>query len=198
MVKLLFEYIIGDVVDFRDDSIILQNNNIGYRIFTSVKSKLDLNIGDRSVLIYTELIPREDSISLYGFTTKEEMDMFNLLILVSRIGPKVGLSILSALDSNTIKAAIVAKDKETLCKAPGIGKKTAERIILELRDRIDESSIVYTTEVGLVKNDNGDEAVEALLSLGYTRYEVEKSLKLLDTDDMTTEDIIKVLLKTLW
>ncbi len=197
MVKLLFEYIIGDVVDFRDDSIILQNNNIGYRIFTSVKSKLDLNIGDRSVLIYTELIPREDSISLYGFTTKEEMDMFNLLILVSRIGPKVGLSILSALDSNTIKAAIVAKDKETLCKAPGIGKKTAERIILELRDRIDESSIVYTTEVGLVKNDNGDEAVEALLSLGYTRYEVEKSLKLLDTDDMTTEDIIKVLLKTL-
>lgn len=197
MVKLLFEYIIGDVVDFRDDSIILQNNNIGYRIFTSVKSKLDLNIGDRSVLIYTELIPREDSISLYGFTTKEEIDMFNLLILVSRIGPKVGLSILSALDSNTIKAAIVAKDKETLCKAPGIGKKTAERIILELRDRIDESSIVYTTEVGLVKNDNGDEAVEALLSLGYTRYEVEKSLKLLDTDDMTTEDIIKVLLKTL-
>lgn len=197
MVKLLFEYIIGDVVDFRDDSIILQNNNIGYRIFTSVKSKLDLNIGDRSVLIYTELIPREDSISLYGFTTKEEIDMFNLLILVSRIGPKVGLSILSALDSNTIKAAIVAKDKETLCKAPGIGKKTAERIILELRDRIDENSIVYTQEAGVIKSDNGDEAVEALLSLGYTRYEVEKSLKLLDTDGMTTEDIIKVLLKTL-
>lgn len=147
-------------------------------------------------MIYTQLHVREDGLFLFGFITEEEMDMFNLLLRVSKIGPKIAIGVLSALTPNQLKLAIINKDIPTLCKAPGIGKKTAERIILELKDRIDISIELEIENINTVNN-GYDEAIEALISLGYSRFEVERSIRNLDIENMEVEDIIRRALKKL-
>lgn len=191
----LFEYIIGDVVGIYNDYIVLQNNGIGYKIFTSTNTMNNLRLGERERLIYTELQVREDGIFLYGFSTEDEMNMYKLLQLVTKIGPKVALGILSALSPNTIKKAIITNDIDTLCKGPGVGKKTAERIILELKDRVDKDDIIEENIRDDVKTNV--EAVQALMSLGYTKFEVEKVIRSMDTSNMDIEVIIREGLKKL-
>ena len=186
----MIEFIIGNIVDVEEDFTIIQNNNMGYKVFSSKNSLKELEIGKKDQMIYTKLNVREDDISLFGFVTLEEMDMFNLLLRVSKIGPKIGIGVLSALTSNQIKIAIMNKDIPTLCKAPGIGKKTAERIILELKDKID-INIELEIENLNTYSTGYNEAIEALIGLGYSRYEVEKSIRNLDIDNMEVEDIIR-------
>lgn len=193
----LFEFIIGDVVAIKDDYIVLQNNGIGYKIFTSINSMIKLEMGMKNTLIYTYLNVREDGILLYGFTTEEEINMFILLQLVSKIGPKVALGILSTLTPNQIKLAILRKDFETLCKAPGIGKKTAERLVLELKDRIEKDTVLESEIIDKSEVNEYHEAINGLMSLGYTRLEVEKIIGTLDTSKMQIEDIIRESLKKL-
>lgn len=192
---ILYEYINGKVVGIKEDYIVLDNNGIGYRIYTSNNSLLNVENGKKTTMyIYFNL--REDGVYLYGFTTEEELDMFNMLLLVSRIGPKVGLGILSTLTPNQIKLAILNKDYKVLCNAPGIGKKTAERIILELKDRIDHSDI--TDEAGVVKDTSEAQmAIHGLMSLGYTRGEIMRVIDKIDTSGKDTEDIIREVLKRL-
>lgn len=192
----MFEFIIGDIVSIEDDYVVVQNNGIGYRVLTSINSMMDLELGQKNQMVYTQLHPRDDGLYLYGFTTEEEMDMFNLLLKVSNIGPKIGLGVLSTLSPNQIKLAIHNRDLDTLCKAPGIGKKTSERMVLELKDRIGDMELIDTTEV---IQDAGihDEAVEALVSLGYSKYEVEKVVRSMDVNNMTVEEIIREGLKKL-
>lgn len=191
----MFEFIIGDIVSIQEDYVVVQNNGIGYKILTSINSMMELEIEQKNQMLYTQLHLREDGAYLYGFTTEEEMDMFNLLLRVSKIGPKIGLGVLSTLTPNHIKLAIHNRDLNTLCKAPGIGKKTAERIILELKDKIGDIELVDTPEI-VGDTDNHDEAVEALMSLGYSRYEVEKAIRNID-DSMTVEALIREGLKKL-
>lgn len=198
----MIDFIIGDVVKKGEDYLVLQNNNIGYKIFTSDISLFSLEIGQKDVLIYSKLIVREDDMSLYGFTDEMEMDMFELLLMVSRIGPRVAIGVLSTLKPMEIKRAILKKDTVTLSTAPGIGKKTAERVILELKDKIDENELLLDldeTEEGEVQVDfvNVKEAIDALTSLGYRKFEVERVVKLLDTENMSVEDIIRQGLKKL-
>lgn len=195
--KTLFEFIIGDVVVIREDYIVLQNNGIGYKIFTSTNSIIKLELGMKNTMIYTYLNLREDGIFLYGFITEEEMDMFILLQLVSKIGPKVALGILSTLTPSQIKIAILRKDFELLCKAPGIGKKTAERLILELRDRIDKEFVVEDDTIDELNTNGYHEAINGLMSLGYTRLEIEKTIRTFDITKMQIEDIIRESLKKL-
>ena len=193
----MIEFIIGKVVSKRNDHIIIQNNGIGYKVFTSVNSTAKLIIGEDDQIVYTQLHSREDGIYLYGFASEEEMVMFNLLLLVSKIGPKTALGILSNLTPNQIKLAIISNDVEELCKGPGVGKKTAERIIVELRDRIDTNSI---KEENTVENNNNikyNECIQALMSLGYNRYEVEKSINGLEMENLNVESAIKEGLKRL-
>ena len=192
----MFEFIIGDIVAIKEDHIILQNNNIGYKIFTSINSMLKLEIGLKNAMIYTYFNVREDGVFLYGFVSEEEMDMFRLLLLVSKIGPKIGLGVLSTLTPNQIKIAINNKDLETLCKAPGIGKKTGERMILELKDRIDKNIVV---EQGFeeISTNNYIEAVNGLMTLGYTKLEVEKIIRNMDIKNLSVEVIIREALKRL-
>ena len=192
----MFEYIIGDIVSFGADYVVMQNNNIGYKIFTSSNTIFNLNLGNKDQVLYTQLVVRDDGLFLFGFATEEEMDMYKLLILVSKIGPKIAIGILSTLTSNQIKLAIIKKDIETLCKGPGVGKKTAERIILELKDRIDKNISPEDDAVVLASNDY-DEAVQALMSLGYTKFEVEKAIRKLDISEMDVEAIIREGLKKL-
>lgn len=192
----MFEYIIGDVVSLGADYIVMQNNNIGYKIFTSSNTISSLDLGRKDQVLYTQLVVRDDGLFLFGFSTEEEMDMYKLLILVSKIGPKIAIGILSTLSPNQIKLAIIRKDIDTLCKGPGVGKKTAERIILELKDRID-NNISMEEDIIVLANNDYDEAVQALMSLGYTKFEVEKALRKLDISGMDVEAIIREGLKKL-
>lgn len=196
----MFDFLIGDVIDIKEEYIVMQNNNIGYRIFTSNKSMLDLEIGQKNVLMYVNLIVREDAMLLYGFTSQEEVEMFDLLLLVSRVGPKVAIGVLSTLTPNRIKRAVVNKQTEILCEAPGIGKKTAERMILELKDRIDPTELLVSEDEDIEMNleaNNSEEAIMGLVSLGYRRYEVEKIIREIDIEGMEVEDIIRETLKKL-
>ncbi|HSH36428.1 Holliday junction branch migration protein RuvA [Schnuerera sp.] len=191
----MYEYIIGRVARIKEDYVVVENNGIGYRIYTSKNSLVNLQIDEKTTMyIYYNL--REDGVYLYGFTTEEELDMFNLLLLVSKVGPKVGLNVLSTLNPNQIKLAILRNDSHALCNAPGVGKKTASRIILELKDRIDKDDIVEE-EVIIEDNDEADIAIHGIMSLGYSRGEVMKVMRKLDTTKMVTEDIIREALKLL-
>ena len=195
--NILFEFIIGDIVAINEDYIVLQNNGIGYKIFTSINSMVKLELGMKNSMIYTELSVRDDGVFLYGFISQEEMDMFKLLLMVSKIGPKIALGILSHLTTNQIKVAIMKKDLDTLCKAPGIGKKTAERLILELKDRIDKDFDIEEEDSNKLNLNGYNEAINGLMSLGYTRMEIEKITRTMDISNMDIEDIIREALKRL-
>lgn len=193
----MYEYIIGDVKWINQDYIVLENGGIGYKIFTSYNSSLKLDTGMKDIMMYTYYNLRDDGVYLYGFTDEIEINIFKLLITVSKIGPKVAIGILSALTPNQIKMGIAKKDVELLCKAPGVGKKTAERMILELKDKIEVDDFI--DEESDVKFDDGGyvEAVDGLVSLGYTKFEVEKTLKNVDVSGLGIEEIIRFTLKEL-
>lgn len=193
----MFDFIIGDIISLENEYVVIQNNGIGYRIYASSNTIMALEIGKKEQMLYTEFHVREDGVFLYGFVTKEELDMFNSLLKVSKIGPKTALGILSTLTANKIKIAIINKDLDTLCQAPGIGKKTAERIVFELKDKIDTKVDLDEDDLTLVIPNAYDEALAGLMSLGYSRYEVENAIKKLDLSNMTVEDIIRDGLKKL-
>ncbi len=192
----MIDFIIGDIVDIKEDFTIIQNNNIGYKVFSSSTSLRNLEVGKKDQIIYTKLNVRDDGLFLFGFITEEEMEMFNLLLRVAKIGPKTGIGVLSALTPNQLKIAIMNKDIPTLCKAPGIGKKTAERIVLELKDRIDTNVELEIENINTVSN-GYDEAIEALISLGYSRFEVEKNIRNLNIENMEIEEVIRIALNKL-
>ncbi|HCO19378.1 Holliday junction branch migration protein RuvA [Gudongella oleilytica] len=193
----MIDYIIGKVEHIGEDYLIVENNGIGYKINTSTNSILDSSRTTEAQKLHTNLIVREDGMFLFGFTTSEEMDAFKLLLTVSKVGPKVACGILSALNPGQLQRAILTKDLNALCKGQGVGRKTAERIVLELKDKIAYKAYDDLDIVEAAFNSEYEEAVEALTSLGYSRYEVEKVLRTIETDDMIVEDIIKAGLRKL-
>lgn len=192
----MYEYIIGNIMEIQEDYLVLENSGIGYKIYVSNNSLS--NIDNReNVKIYTYFNMRDDGIFLYGFATREELDMFELLLLVSKIGPKIAMGILSVLTPNDIKLGIINNNIEILCKAPGIGKKTASRIILELKDRIDENIVVDDNFNITIEDDSIVEATNALMGLEYTKSEIDKALDKVDITGLTTEEIIRIALKNM-
>jgi Holliday junction DNA helicase RuvA len=186
----MYSYIKGYIEEVHLDSIVIENNNIGYKINASTNTIKDLSVGDNAK-IYTKLIVREDDMSLCGFSTKEELNMFELLTSVSKIGPKVGLGILSFESPAKIGAFILNEDTASLSKAPGVGKKTAERIILELKDKIDKNNVEFEPTL-LSKAPvvvSTDEAIDALVSLGYSTLEAKEAVSSVKGEN--TEEIIK-------
>ena len=199
----MYEYIIGKYKGINKDYIIVENNGIGYKIFTSGATMSSMPIVDEEVKLYLEQIVREDFLGLYGFDTKEELEMFKLLISINGVGSKAALSLLSISRINNLRYAIMMGDDKHLCKAPGIGKKTAGRIILELKDKIKKEDLVEGIENSGEFEDiipqnasNIAEALGALLALGYSEKEAEIALKKVDKSD-TLENIIKSCLKVL-
>ncbi len=188
----MYSYIKGTVEEISLDHIVIENNNIGYKINASANTIKDAQIS-KQIKIYTKLIVREDDMSLCGFSTKEEMKMFELLTSVSKIGPKVGLGILSFGSPAQLGAYILSEDVAKLSKAPGVGKKTAERIVLELKDKIDKNNIEFEptllTQAPVAVSQ--DEAVDALLALGYSNAEAKEAVDKCKKDGLNTEDIIK-------
>ena len=187
----MIDYIIGKVTYLGNDFFYLENNGIGYKINTSTFTLSSLSREDNNSCIYTNLIVREDGLFLYGFDSEDEVNMFKLLLNVSKIGPKVACGILSALRPSQIAKAIATKDISTLCKSPGVGKKTAERMILELKDRVEGMFIIQDDKTEALPN-NYEEALLALISLGYGRYEIERAFIGDNLEDSTIEQIIKL------
>lgn len=193
----MFEYIKGTVAEIMLDKIILETNGIGYRINSTMNSTAQIKKGDTAE-IYTYMVVREDEISLYGFTSRRELEYFKLLISVSKIGPKVGAAILSTYTPEKLGACIVNKDINAISKAPGVGKKTAERIILELKDKVKETPLETMGMMEEVVDTKSDyEVLEALMSLGYTKIEGEKAIKAVYTETASAEELIKKALKWL-
>ncbi len=193
----MYQYIIGNIAEISEDYIVVENNGIGYLVYTSKNSILDIGQNTTNRKILTHLIVREDLMSLYGFTTNEELKMFKLLITVTKIGPKAAIGLLSTLTTSNIKASIINKDSSTLSRAPGIGKKTAERIILELKDKVDGHITYDDVNDDNIPLDETEEIVVALISLGYTRNEIFKALSSIDTEGKRMEEIIKLALRKL-
>lgn len=179
----MIDYIFGEIVEKYNDNVVVENNNMGYLIKMSLRDLNNYSLGEREK-IFTRMIVREDDISLYGFKSKDSRILFDLLTTVSGVGPKVGIGILSNLTDSEIRTAILNEQKEILVKAPGIGKKTADRIILELKDKISKYEFNENIELEEIKviEDNDDlPALEALLTLGYNSYESKQALEKVDS-----------------
>lgn len=194
----MISYIIGDVRSISESEFVIENNNIGYLIKSSL-STLSLIELNNEYKIYTSLQVREDDMSLYGFYSKDELEMFLLLTSVSSIGPKNAIGILSSLEVDDIKLAIIESDIDKLTKAKGIGKKTASRIILELIDKIKQMPNIKTDSKKTLTNVNEDIEVarEALINLGYAQNDINHVLNELKNSDLTLEELVKESLKRL-
>ncbi|TCT17089.1 Holliday junction DNA helicase subunit RuvA [Natranaerovirga pectinivora] len=199
----MLAFIKGILNDIIEDIIIIESNNIGYevRVPLSVISQLP-TIGN-DIKIHTYLYVREDAMSLYGFLTRDDLTVFKLLITVSGIGPKGALGILSTVTPDELRFAVIADDVKTISKSPGIGKKTAQKLILELKDKLSISDTLIHKEVesnsnDFIPTDIKTEAIQALTTLGYTSTEAVKAVKDIEINDNTqVEYIIKEALKKL-
>lgn len=195
----MISYIKGDVKAINEEGFIIENNNIGYFINSTLTSLAEIQINNE-YKIYTSMQVREDDISLYGFYSKEELEMFLLLISVSSIGPKIALGMLSSISADEIKLAIVNNDIDKLTNAKGIGKKTASRIILELVDKVKKMALPEIENIDKpspVDNDNLGVAREALKNLGYMENDIARVLNELRDADLSLEALIKESLKRL-
>ncbi|PRR76779.1 Holliday junction ATP-dependent DNA helicase RuvA [Clostridium liquoris] len=196
----MYEYIKGVFKGINKDYIVVENNGLGYKIYTSGNTLANMPKIDEEVKLYLQQIVREDFIGLYGFYSKEERDMFNLLLTINGVGAKASLSLLSISSILNLKYAILTSDEKSLMRAPGIGKKTAQRIILELGDKLKKDDLSGEVKGKLDEHngimDNSLEALEALTSLGYSEKEANNALKAVDKNS-SLEVIIKQCLKFL-
>ncbi|WP_313340814.1 Holliday junction branch migration protein RuvA [Sedimentibacter sp.] len=195
----MISYIKGTVVKKGLDYIVIDNNNMGYFVNTSLSSLNKLCEGEKATIL-TYMHIREDIIALYGFLTSDEIELFKKLISVNGIGPKAGLSVLSTYESNMVKEIILKEDVNRMSKVPGIGKKTASKVILELRDKIGviegvagdiEGTGIFRTEC------ESSDILSALISLGFNSYEAKKVLDKIDVEGKSENEIIKEALKNI-
>jgi len=176
--------------------IVLECNGIGYEIETPMSTFLDLPQSGTDIFLYTHLLVREDAQILYGFATDDERALFRTLLKVNRVGAKMALGVLSAMTASDFRRCVEYEDAAMLSKVPGIGKKTAERLIMEMRDKVDKvGSPSLPGEKIAVAASSRSEAFDALVALGYKANEVNKLLGKLDIDGKSAEDIIRQALK---
>ena len=201
----MISYIKGELAGVTEEKAIIEAGGIGYGIYMPGKDLAQLpGIGEQ-LKIHTYLNVREDAMQLFGFLTGDELEVFRLLITVNGIGPKGGLGILSALSADELRFAVMAGDVKAITAAPGIGKKTAERLILDLKDKLKMEDILERQPEeadlgsGTVGNDEQTEAVEALVSLGYGSAEslraVREAVKENQETELGAEALLKIALK---
>ena len=197
----MYSYIIGKVISKSKNILILENNNIGYEIYMTEIALSELNIGE-DAKIYTYYNVTQDNISLFGFKNLEEKKMFENLISVSKIGAKTAIGILSSISTAELAISIITNDINRLSKLPGIGKKTAQRLVLEIIDKVKTEEIIFTEEEQesnenyLNTTEKEKDVIEALKVLGYNIKEIDNVIKTLDIKS-STEDMIKQALKIL-
>ena len=204
----MISFVHGILCDLEEGSIVVEAGGVGYGIYVPATVLQQLPSIGEEVKIYTYFSVREDGQSLYGFLNKEDREMFRQLLSVNGIGPKGALGILSVLRPDDLRMAIITGDAKSISRAPGIGAKTAQRVILDLKDKIDAGAVLrHAGEAGPLPESGGpfpagggpaEEAVEALASLGYSRLEAGRAVRRLAiTEDMTAEQILRLALRNL-
>ncbi len=203
--ECVISYVKGSLEERFEDSVVVETGGIGYRIFVPTSVLEHLPKTGETVKIYTYFSVREDAMSLYGFLSRQDLEMFRQLIGVNGVGPKSALGILSALSPDVLRLAVLSGDAKAISKAPGVGSKTAQRIILDLKDKVKAEDILDGvaepayghSEVSNV-GEIGKEAIEALTALGYSASEASGVVKKVTiTESMTAEDVLKAALKHL-
>ena len=203
----MIAYIKGKVAEILEDRVILESGFMGYNLFMPMASaEAVLRRGDE-VKLYTHLHVREDAMQLFGFLTKDDLHTFQLLLGVNGIGPKAALGILCGLTADELRFAVLSEDVKTISKAPGVGKKNAQKLILELKDKMDlqEAFDLKSQHVQEAQGDMADlsdarkEAVEALTALGYSGADALRAVKKVEmTPGMDVETLLKAALKNLF
>lgn len=203
----MISFICGQVADTTENSVIIETGGIGYEIFMTGAAIEQAARMEGRVKIHTYFQVREDAMQLYGFWSKDDLEMFRLLLGVNGIGPKAALGVLAGLTSDELRFAVLSDDVKTLSRAPGIGKKTAQKLILELKDKLKledafEKKLAHEQEMavsaGADFHDGRQEAVEALTALGYSSSEALKAVRrVTDVDPGDVEALLKAALKQL-
>lgn len=202
----MLSFIKGELVEIFEDTIVVETNGVGFNIKVPV-SVIEVMPGiGEEVKIYTYLNVREDEMSLFGFLTRDDLNVFKLLITVSGIGPKVGIGIMSNISADDLRYAVLGDDVNTIKSLPGIGPKTAQKLIIELKDKLKLEDVLNgslidrnnaktnNNNIMIIRND----ACEALVSLGYSRADALSAVKSVsDIEQKTSEDILKEALKAL-
>jgi Holliday junction DNA helicase RuvA len=195
----MISFVRGELTSIDIEKVIVDVHGLGYSIFMSEHSISLLPKIGSEVKIHTYFNVREDAMLLFGFLTEEDLEIFKLLIQVNGVGPKAGLNILATLTADELRYAVISGDVKGISKAPGIGKKTAEKIILELKDKLDITDILPGRDSYEPSLEGGDgnhhEAVLALVSLGYGQSESLRVINKIDTLHKSTEEILKEALR---
>jgi Holliday junction DNA helicase RuvA len=206
----MIAHVRGQLVASASDSVIVDVGGVGYRVLVPSSTRSRLPVTGQDVLLRTSLQVREDSMTLYGFLTAEEYDLFELLLNVDGIGPKVALGVLSAVTPESFRRAIAFEDITALCRVPGIGKKTAQRMVLELKDKVGSVGPVQPLSgTGVPAAAAGAapaadvylDAIEALMALGYTRVDASQAMEKARKeagDSPKTETLVRLCLKHLY
>lgn len=192
----MIDYVKGKVVYKSADSVVVENGGLGYRVLTTSTSASEFYSQEEAV-VYTELVVREDAMFLVGFSTREELEVYRLLVTVSGVGPRVALSALSSMHYHELCAAISGRDIKLLQTAQGIGKKTAERMVLELKDKVSARSAASTgvrSKQDESDAETADEVIGALMSLGYNKSEATRLVSGLEMEGLTTEELVRMAL----
>lgn len=201
----MIAYLKGILADATDENVVLEVNGIGYNVKVNARTTEMLPRIGEEVKIYTYTSVREDAVNLFGFLTKDDLEMFRLLITVSGIGPKGALAVLSVLDADGLRFAIISGDSKAIAKAPGVGAKTAERVIIDLKDKVSiEDSFVQKENReaqadGQAAGEIMKEAAEALTALGYAASDALRAVKQVENaEQMEVEELLKQALKKLF
>lgn len=202
----MISFIRGELAEVFENSVVIDSNGMGYEVYVPLTVHGNLPRIGQMVKLYTYLQVKEDMVALYGFTSREDLTVFKLLITVNGIGPKGALGILSSISTDDLRFAVLAEDAKAIAKAPGIGAKTASKVILELKDKfkLDEAfEASFLHKSGAAPTSNGleavkEEAIQALLALGYSSTEALKAVRGVElTEGMSSEDLIKKSLRKL-
>ena len=196
----MYSYFHGEVAEVLPDRVVMDCGGIGYEIYTNTRALSQLKAGERAK-IYAYLQVKEDGMTLFGFLNKEEKAMFEKLISVSGIGPKIGIAILSAFSASEVAIAIVTNDDKLLSSVSGVGKKTAQRLILELKSRMENTELIQTqTENGALPLDgqtNVQEAAAILMAMGFDQQDAMAAVALVKAAGGSAEDMALAALRTL-
>lgn len=196
----MFEYIRGVLQYKNTDFCVIDVNGVGFKIFTSHITAAGIGESGATVTLYTYMNVKEDEISLFGFASREELSVFNMLIGISGVGPKVGLAVLAAMSPSEFSLAVATGDFKSISKSKGVGPKLAQRIVLELKDKISKDiksqeqvpeETFEPVPTGYISND----AVSALMVLGYSSKEASKLVAKVYKDGMTLEETVRQALK---
>lgn len=195
----MIAYVRGKVAEISEAKVIVDVHDMGYQIFITAKDARTMPSVGETVKLHTYFSVKEDSMQLFGFLEKDDLEMFRLLLNVNSVGPKAALGILSVMSADDLRFAVLAGDAKSISKAPGIGNKTAQKVILDLKDKMSledafEKRAAASVSSGM--NDAKSEAVQALVALGYSSGDALKAVQRSEASDgMSTEDILKAALK---